>query len=179
MTALYPILVVVTGKNIQALSIESAGRTRPVSIEGNPFMVHKRADDMARFVSYIKYFYNINNFSDDDFAILIVNCGADGETAEKLYTQFTGARDCSMINAEYVIPVIAAKKRKIGKNDSFPVRVFGVGYTIRTDDKGRAFCERQDAEADNALTLETADFTALFALDIGAFGADEEALEPV
>ena len=134
---------------------------------------------MERFAQYIKNEYSINDFDDDDFALIIVDCGADCAAAKSLHAKTLTAKCSSLIEAEYVLPFIAAKKRAIKKGEEFAVTIADAAYTLRADDKGRIDCVRctADAPPENALSLELADFTALFFADASVFGRDEDALK--
>ncbi len=134
---------------------------------------------MERFAQYIKNEYSINDFDDDDFAFIIVDCGADFAAAKSLHAKTLTAKCSSLIEAEYVLPFIAAKKRAIKKGEEFAVTIADAAYTLRADDKGRIDCVRctADAPPENALSLELADFTALFFADASVFGRDEDALK--
>ena len=185
MQARYRILALITDTTAMALSLDSKGNTKPVSINGNPCMYYETAEDMKTFVQYIKDEYSINDFDDDDFALMIVNCGSDAAVAERMHELTLKAGNNSLIRAEYALPFIAASKRKIKKNDDFTVSVLEAMYTICIDENGKVDCTRcaitdteaTDEESENALTLEPADFAVLFAIGIGTFGDDEEALK--
>lgn len=185
MQARYRILALITDKTAMALSLDSKGNTKPVSINGNPCMHYETAEDMKTFVQYIKDEYSINDFDDDDFALMIVNCGSDAAVAEHLHELTLKAGNNSLIRAEYALPFIAASKRKIKKNDDFTVSVLEAMYTICIDENGKVDCTRcaitdteaTDEESENALTLEPADFTVLFSADTSVFGRNEEILK--
>ena len=177
MQARYRILALITDTTAMALSLDSKGNTKPVSINGNPCMYYESAEDMKTFVQYIKDEYSINDFDDDDFALMIVNCGSNAAVAEHLHELTLKAGNNSLIRAEYALPFIAASKRKIKKNDDFTVSVLEAMYTICIDENGHAECSRSDSEAANALNLEPADFTVLFSADTSVFGRNEEILK--
>ncbi|MGP1457879.1 MAG: formylglycine-generating enzyme family protein [Treponema sp.] len=180
MKARYRILAVVTEKKVLALSLDSRGVTTPVSINGNPCMYYESAGDMESFLQYIKDDYSINDFDDDDFALIVVDCGQDGTAAKRLHALTLKAKCSSLIEAEYVLPFIAARKRAIKKGDEFAVTVEDAAYTLHADDEGRIDCARcgtDETPAENALPLDAADFTALFSADINAFGRDAEIAE--
>lgn len=177
MKARYRILALITDTTAMALSLDSKGNTKPVSINGNPCMYYETAEDMKTFVQYIKDEYSINDFDDDDFALMIVNCGSDAAVAERMHELTLKAGNNSLIRAEYALPFIAANKRKIKKNDDFTVSVLEAMYTICIDENGHAECSRSDSEAANALNLEPADFTVLFSADTSVFGRNEEILK--
>ena len=177
MQARYRILALITDKTAMALSLDSKGNTKPVSINGNPCMYYETAEDMDKFVEFIKDEYSINDFADDDFALMIVNCGSDAAVAERMHELTLKAGNNSLIRAEYALPFIAASKRKIKKNDDFTVSVLEAMYTICIDENGHAECSRSDSEAVNALNLEPADFTILFSADTSVFGRNEEILK--
>ncbi|MGP1457877.1 MAG: hypothetical protein ACTTKL_01000 [Treponema sp.] len=180
MKARYRILAVVTEKKVLALSLDSRGVTTPVSINGNPCMYYESAGDMESFLQYIKDDYSINDFDDDDFALIVVDCGQDGTAAKRLHALTLKAKCSSLIEAEYVLPFIAARKRAIKKGDEFAVTVEDAAYTLRVDDEGRidcAHCGTDETPSENALTLGAADFTALFSADASVFGRNEEALK--
>ena len=185
MQARYRILALITDKTAMALSLDPKGNTKPVSIDGNPCMYYESAEDMKTFVRYIKDEYSINDFDDDDFALMIVNCGSNAAVAEHLHELTLKAGNNSLIRAEYALPFIAASKRKIKKNDDFTVSVLEAMYTICIDENGKVDCTRcaitdteaTDEESKNALTLEPADFTVLFSADTSVFGRNEEILK--
>ena len=185
MQARYRILALITDTTAMALSLDSKGNTKPVSINGNPCMYYETAEDMDKFVEFIKDEYSINDFADDDFALMIVNCGSDDAVAEHLHELTLKAGNNSLIRAEYALPFIAASKRKIKRGDDFTVSVLEAMYTICIDENGKVDCTRcaitdteaTDEESENALTLEPANFAVLFAIGIGVFGDDEEALK--
>lgn len=177
MKARYRILALITDTTAMALSLDSKGNTKPVSINGNPCMYYETAEDMDKFVEFIKDEYSINDFDDDDFALMIVNCGSDAAVAEHLHELTLKAGNNSLIRAEYALPFIAASKRKIKKNDDFTVSILDAVYTICIDENGHAECSRSDSEAVNALNLEPADFTVLFSADTSIFGRNEEILK--
>ena len=177
MKARYQILAMVTDKKALGLSLNNG---RPISVEGNPHMYYEGPEDMERFAQYIKNEYSINDFDDDDFALIIVDCGADCAAAKSLHAKTLTAKCSSLIEAEYVLPFIAAKKRAIKKGEEFTVTIADAAYTLRADDTGRIDCVRCTAGApppENALSLELADFTALFFADASVFGRDEDALK--
>ena len=135
---------------------------------------------MERFAQYIKNEYSINDFDDDDFALIIVDCGADCAAAKSLHAKTLTAKCSSLIEAEYVLPFIAAKKRAIKQGEEFAVTIADAAYTLRADDNGCIDCICCTADApppENALSLELADFTALFFADASVFGRDEDALK--
>ncbi|MGP1457873.1 MAG: hypothetical protein ACTTKL_00980 [Treponema sp.] len=140
-------------------------------------MYYETSEDMDTFVEFIKDFYSINDFDDDDFALIIVDCGRDGTAAKRLHALTLKAKCSSLIQAEYVLPFIAAAKRAIKKGDEFAVSVLDAAYTICVDENAHADCACSDSEPENALILETSDFITLFSADTSVFGRDEEALK--
>lgn len=177
MKARYRILALITDTTAMALSLDLKGNTKPVSINGNPCMYYETAEDMDKFVDFIKDEYSINDFADDDFAIIVIDCGKAGTAAKRLHALTLKAKGSSLIEADYALPFIAASKRKIKRGDDFTVSVLEAMYTICIDENGHAECSRSDSEAANALNLEPADFTVLFSADTSIFGRNEEILK--
>lgn len=186
----YRIMTVLTDSQVQAFDIDGSGNAKPVSVNGNVAMSYKDARDMDAFIQHIKDNYSIEEFSDDGFAVLIVNCDADAEVAERLHTLTAVAADSSLIRAEYVLPFIAAGKCKLKKDAALTVSIAETAYTIYTDTAGRAVCvqagetdaggaagESGEAGTEPLLVIEPADFAVLFSADAGMLGNDEEALK--
>ena len=175
----YKILILVNEDCVQAADTDDRGKTLPISINGNTSMNYKTTDDMDSLVTHIKDNYNIDEFSDDNFSVIIINCGGDRNAVQRLLQLTEGAADSNVINAEYVLPFIAAAKEKLRKEQSYKIRIGKTEFVLATDANGISSCIKSDgSEKDEAdIILELKDFAALFSADISRLGNDEEALK--
>ena len=164
MTEQYKILVLLSSTQAQAASVYDNGNTKPISINGNVSMSYAAASDMEKFVAHIKGNYNIDDFSDDNFFVVIVNCGASTETLKALYGLLDGTKDTTLINASYILPFVSGRKEPFKIGDERTVRIFDAEYQLCVCPDSSIVCEKtQDGSAsENSQILAAADFTFLF-----------------
>ncbi len=172
----YKILIVVNADSVQAADIDDHGKSQPISINGNVSMNYAAVSDMEKFVDHIKGNYNIDDFSDDNFSVIIINCDGDRNAVQTLYRLTTSATDSNIINAEYVLPFIAVAKEKLRKGQTYKISVCETSFTLTIAADGHTSCIKSDFDEKADITLELNDFAILFSADISRLGNDEETL---
>ena len=155
---MYNILVFISKSFLQALYLK--GETiSPISIDGNKKIKYSTENDFYRLISAIKDTFNVDELSQADLSVVIVDCGAESKNVECLYKEFLSIREHSVIKAEIIIPYVI-QDSKLTNEDVIIFSILDEYFSITTKDN-RCICSHAE-KANNAIPLDVESFSILF-----------------
>ena len=96
------IIIFITKTKIFASEINSSGEAETVSINGNPEIKCEGKESADELIECLCDAYNIDDFADDNFDILIIESDADREVIKYLETKCSGATKFNIISMEKI-----------------------------------------------------------------------------
>ena len=172
------LIIFITKTKIFASEINSSGKAESISIKGNSEIRCEGRESIEELIECLYDAYNIDDFADDNFDIVIVEAGADREIISCLCEKCKGAAKLNIISIEKLLPVIVSNKNLVQSGEEIVVTFADLFYKIACDENcvikvGKA---RKNEEA---VLLVTNDFSFLYKFDASgiAGGIDEKVIE--
>ena len=158
---LIQLIIFLTKTKIFASEINSNGKAESISIKGNLEIRCEGRESIDELIECLYDAYNIDDFADDNFDIVIVEAGADREIINCLGEKCKGAAKLNIISVEKLLPVIVSNKNLVQPGGEITVTFADMFYKIACDDNsiikiGKA---RKNEEA---ISLSENDFACLY-----------------
>ncbi|MGL4985869.1 MAG: formylglycine-generating enzyme family protein [Treponemataceae bacterium] len=159
----YTILVFITKEKLTAFDLRAK---KAVSLKGNTEMKYTTESDIAIFNEFIKNNYNIDECSEVDMNMSIINCGAKNNYIDALFNFAKTASEVNIINARHIVPIIYACAEKVQENTVKTYSLFGATYKIAVDEHKCISCHFLPEEMNTEAEIITPkQFEILFTID--------------
>ncbi len=160
------IIIFITKTKISASEINSSGKAETVSINGNPEIKCEGKESADELIECLCDAYNIDDFADDNFDIIILEGDADREVIKHLETKCSGAIKFNIISMEKILPVIASAKNLIKAGKEIVLTFADQFYKISCDNNGLIKISTGDKDT-KAMMLNQDDFAVIFHYKLG------------
>ena len=163
----YELLIYAGSQVLSALDVDGE-RIQYISMLGN---TEHSAEDVNGFYEHILDYYNVDDLSELNSGVRIINGGSSKKNIDFFNKKFIKVNDFSLWRIEELLPIIMIQKSLIERNESVKVRVYDNCYTVTADS---SFNISVDAvtEAEKVLTLE--DFTVMNNFNGSAFHSNTD-----
>lgn len=158
---LIQLIIFLTKTKIFACEINSNGKAESISIKGNSEIRCEGNGSIDELIECLYDAYNIDDFADDNFDIIIVEAGADREIISCLCEKCKGAAKLNIISAEKLLPVIVSNKNLVQSGEEIVVTFADLFYKIACDEN----CVIKVGKArknEDAIALSENDFACLY-----------------
>ena len=155
------LIIFITKTKIFASEINSIGKAESISIKGNSEIRCEGRESIEELIECLYDAYNIDDFADDNFDIVIVEAGADREINNCLDEKCKGAAKLNIISVEKLLPVIVSNKNLVMSGEEITVTFADMFYKIICDESGiiKIGKARKNEEA---VPLSVNDFACLY-----------------
>ena len=157
----FQIIIFLTKTKLFACEINNNGKAEAISIKGNTEIKCEGKESIDELISCLFDAFNIDDFSDDNFDIVIIESEADREVIKYLETKCTGASKFNIISMEKILPLIATCKNIIKAGEDVFVTFSDEFYKI-TCDENKIVKIGKANKIENAFALDIRDFTYLY-----------------
>lgn len=174
---LIQLIIFLTKNKIFASEINSSGKAETISIKGNTEIKCEGKESIDELIDCLYDAFNIDDFADDNFDIVIVESGADKEVIKHLDAKCSGASKLNIISMEKLLPVIASNKNMVKADEEIIVTFADMFFKIACGDNKEVKVGKA-RKNEEAIKLTINDFTLLYKYIVGNLGTgvDEKAL---
>lgn len=130
---MYNLLIFITKKTLQGVYLKDKTMT-PISIDGNLKITITSIDSLKRLVTAVEETFNVDELSQAELTVTIMNCCADNEYVDNLYNLFSCISSHSVLKAENIIPFILDSSDFIKMEDEQVVSVLDCYYQLEKKD---------------------------------------------
>ena len=127
------LIIFITKTKIFACEINSNGKAETISIKGNTEIKCEGKESADELIACIFDRFNIDDFADDNFDIVIIESDADREVIKYLEMKCGGATKFNIFSMEKILPVIASGKYLIKVGEEITVAFAEQFYKIACD----------------------------------------------
>lgn len=172
------IIIFLMKTRLFACEVNSNGKAETISIKGNSEIKCEGKESIDELIECLYDAFNIDDFADDNFDIVIVESGPGREIIKYLDTKCAGTSKFNIISMEKVLPFIASNKNLIKAEDEVNVTFADQFYKIACNENGVVKIGKA-RKTEDAIALEENDFSSLyhFITNIIAVVMDESKLE--
>ena len=158
---LIQLIIFLTKTKIFACEINSNGKAESISIKGNSEIRCEGKGSIDELIECLYDAYNIDDFADDNFDIIIVEAGADREIISCLCEKCKGAAKLNIISVEKLLPVIVSNKNLVQSGEEIVVTFADLFYKIACDENSVIKVGKARKNED-AIALSENDFACLY-----------------
>ena len=158
---LIQLIIFLTKTKIFASEINSNGKAESISIKGNLEIRCEGRESIDELIECLYDAYNIDDFADDNFDIVIVEAGADREIINCLGEKCKGAAKLNIISVEKLLPVIVSNKNLVQSGEEIVVTFADLFYKIACDENSVIKVGKARKNED-AIALSENDFACLY-----------------
>ena len=173
---IYKMTVFLTRDSIIAVQVRDR-EEKYMSFRGNTSMPIESVDDVDDFIEHCYDEYNINDFSELDFEVFIVNVGGNADIYYALIKSFRNCRKVNAAETSTLLPLALAAKQSVKKGQAAVVGFLGSAYKAVCDKTG--YIDIEDSAEKPKITLETSDFSFLHDVNISGFAGDEDEIKRI
>ncbi len=155
------LIIFLTKTKIFASEINSNGKAETISIKGNKEIRCEGKESIEELIECLYDTFNIDDFADDNFDIVIVESGADREIIKYLDAKCARASKFNIISMERVLPFIASNKYLVKVEDEVIVTFVDMFYKIACNENGVVKIGKA-RKMEDAIVLEENDFACLY-----------------
>ncbi len=130
---LIQLIIFITKTKIFACEINSNGKAETISIKGNTEIKCEGKESADELIACIFDRFNIDDFADDNFDIVVIESVADRELIKYLEMKCSGATKFNIFSMEKILPVIASGKYLIKVGEEITVAFAEQFYKIACD----------------------------------------------
>ena len=160
------LIIFITKTKLYASEIKSNGKAETISINGNTEIKCGGKESIDELISCLFDAFNIDDFADDNFDIIIIESDADRAIIKYLEIKCGGAMKLNIISMEKILPVIVSAKNLIKAGKDVVVIFADQFYKISCDKKGLIELSAGDKDA-KASMLNQDDFAIIFNYMLG------------
>ena len=155
------LIIFITKTKIFASEINSSGKAEVISINGNTEIKYEGKESVDELITCLFDAFNIDDFAEDNFDIIILESDADREVIKYLETKCTGAIKFNIISVEKLLPVIASNKNLLKMDKEVTVTFANHFYKIFCANSNIVNVEKI-ANSESAIVLQENDFALLY-----------------
>ena len=155
------IVIFLTKTKLFACEINSNGKAESISIKGNTEIKCEGKKSADELISCLFDALNIDDFSDDNFDIVIIESDADREVIKHLETKCGCAPKFNIISMDKILPVIASGKNLIKVGEDVTVSFADEVYRISCNKNSLVSIDKT-RRIRETIELQKGDFGFLF-----------------
>lgn len=164
-----PILLIIfiTKNKIFASEINNNGQADSISINGNPDIKCEGKESIDELIECIFEAFSIDNFGDEHFDIVIVDCGGNKNVIAYATEKCADADKLSIIGVEKLLPLIVWNKTQLQAGEEIVAAFDEACFKVACDDNNIVkFIGKARIGKEN-ITLDMSDFSCLYYFDVG------------
>lgn len=160
------IIIFLTKNKLFATEINNDGKADAISIKGNPDIKCDDANDVDELLECLFDAFSIDSFADENFDIVIVDCGGDKKIISYLNTKCSDAAKLSIISIEKLLPLLTWNKKQLASCEEVVVAFADACYKVACDEKKVVRFTGKARKGKENVTLELDDFGCLYYFNV-------------
>ena len=158
---LIQLIIFLTKTKIFASEITSSGKAETISIKGNTEIKCEGKESIDELIECLYDAFNIDDFADDNFDIVIVESGADKEIIKYLDVKCAGASKFNIISMEKLLPFVASTKNLVKAGEEAIVTFAEQFYKISCNENAVVKIGKA-RKTEDVVALQENDFSCLY-----------------
>ena len=155
------LIILLTKTKLFACEIDNNGKAETISIKGNTEIKCEGKESVDELITCLFDAFNIDNFAEENFDIVIIESDADKEIIKYLATRCDGASKFNIISMENILPFIATNKNMVKANEEIIVNFAGYFYKITCNENSIVKVGKA-RKSENAVELQDNDFACFY-----------------
>lgn len=170
----YEIIIFLAADKIQAIEVDKGGNVKNISFNGNKEFIYNANEGVNPFYDSLTDTYSVDEMSDIDSHIYIVDCGAESSVKWALADKIHDCSGADVISLNKLLPLVISRKDLAEKGKTTAVSFMGNVYVYSCNDDMKFKEISADGEINTAeLQVEDFGFLAVF----NAIGGNNAELE--
>lgn len=170
----YEIIIFLATYKIQAIEVDKGGNVKNISFNGNKEFIYNANEGINPFYDSLTDTYSVDEMSDIDSHIYIVDCGAESSVKWALADKIRDCNGADVISLNKLLPLVISRKDLAEKGKTTAVSFMGNVYVYSCNDDMKFKEISADGEINTAeLQVEDFGFLAVF----NAIGGNNAELE--
>ena len=160
------IIIFLTKYKLFASEINNEGKADAISIKGNPDIKCDDVTDVDELLECLFDAFSIDSFADENFDIVIVDCGGDKKIISYLNAKCSDAAKLSIISIEKLLPLLVWNKKQLASGEEVVVAFADACYKVACDEKKVVRFTGKARKGKENITLELDDFGCLYYFNV-------------
>lgn len=170
----YEIIIFLATYKIQAIEVDKGGNVKNISFNGNKEFIYNANEGINPFYDSLTDTYSVDEMSDIDSHIYIVDCGAESSVKWALADKIRDCNGADVISLNKLLPLVISRKDLAEKGKTTAVSFMGNVYVYSCNDDMK-FKEISAEDEINTAELQVEDFGFLAVFN--AIGGNNAELE--
>lgn len=170
----YEIIIFLAADKIQAIEVDKGGNVKNISFNGNKEFIYNANEGINPFYDSLTDTYSVDEMSDIDSHIYIVDCGAESSVKWALADKIRDCNGADVISLNKLLPLVISRKDLAEKGKTTAVSFMGNVYVYSCNDDMK-FKEISAEDEINTAELQVEDFGFLAVFN--AIGGNNAELE--
>lgn len=170
----YEIIIFLATDKIQAIEVDKGGNVKNISFNGNKEFIYNANEGINPFYDSLTDTYSVDEMSDIDSHIYVVDCGAESSVKWALADKIRDCNGADVISINKLLPLVISRKDLAEKGKTTAVSFMGNVYVYSCNDDMKFEEISADGET-NTAELQVEDFGFLAVFD--AIGGNNAELE--
>lgn len=159
----YEIIIFLAADKIQAIEVDKGGNVKNISFNGNKEFIYNANEGISPFYDSLTDTYSVDEMSDIDSHIYIVDCGAESSVKWALADKIRDCNGADVISLNKLLPLVISRKDLAEKGKTTAVSFMGNVYVYSCNDDMKFKEISADGETNTAeLQVEDFGFLAVF-----------------
>lgn len=159
----YEIIIFLATDKIQAIEVDKGGNVKNISFNGNKEFIYNANEGINPFYDSLTDTYSVDEMSDIDSHIYIVDCGAESSVKWALADKIRDCNGADVISLNKLLPLVISRKDLAEKGKTTAVSFMGNVYVYSCNDDMKFEEISADGETNTAeLQVEDFGFLAVF-----------------
>ena len=133
----YELMMFLTADEIYVMEVDLAGNTKSVGFQGEECFHYEKIEDIDGFYNSLTEKYNVDNLSDLDARLHLIDCGMDKEIKWYLLDKLRSIEVLNFIDIANIIPILLSKKGLLQVGEQVVVEFLGKKYAYICDNNYR------------------------------------------
>lgn len=170
----YEIIIFLATYKIQAIEVDKGANVKNISFNGNKEFIYNANEGINPFYDSLTDTYSVDEMSDIDSHIYIVDCGAESSVKWALADKIRDCNGADVISLNKLLPLVISRKDLAEKGKTTAVSFMGNVYVYSCNDDMK-FKEISAEDEINTAELQVEDFGFLAVFN--AIGGNNAELE--
>lgn len=168
----YKLIIYISSLYIQAIDFSNPNYPRHISVHGN---IECDVNEITDFYECLLDEYNIDDLSEIDIKVCIVNICSDKKYIDYLYGKFQNVKNVSLWDVKDVLPIILMSQHLSSANSTHVIQVLNQYYEVHVNvNFNFSIREYEFEEATDAVKIDLILFGLLFCFNGSEFVIDDK-----
>ena len=107
----YVLMTFLTEDKFYVMEVDLEGQIKSVGFQGEEFFRYEKGDDIEAFYNSLTETYNVDNLTEMDVRMYLIDCGIDKEIKWYLLDKLRSIEVLNFVDITNLLPILLSKKR--------------------------------------------------------------------